>query len=257
MRIGIKVGSALLTKQAGLGYEIDEEFLSRLMNEVSRLIVRGDEVFLVSSGAVASDSDKSRSRALRAAVGQPILMAKYRSYAGRYQMPPWDVAQLLLVADELKTNRLHIKKIIEEAFLKKVLPVVNANDAVNGTELDRLEQFADNDNLFLAVCIMLKPDAAIIATDVDGVLDEKGQVMHLFSAKDRETTADFYLKDALTAGFGTGGMSSKISVAKCLLEADIKTIIVNGHEENFLIRALHKLEHGQVAGHEFGTVFIK
>lgn len=253
MRIGIKVGSALLTKTTLWGYVVNSDFIQKLMSQLSQLISEGHEVFLVSSGAVISDRVQDRNRTLRAAVGQHKLMALYQKCLDNICR---DAAQILLVADELTVNRQHIQSLIEEAFRFKVLPIINANDAVNGDELDRLERFEDNDNLFLEVCLMLKPDVAIIATDVDGVLDDNKQVIHCFECF-RDLEARGYIMEPFQdKSFGTGGMTSKIRVAETLTEEKIKTIIVNGRDNDFIELAIKQLTDGPTEGYSFGTVFV-
>ena len=75
MRIGIKVGSKLLTDGKG---SINKEFILGVCQQISILIRGGHEVFLVSSGAVASDPHIHRSKNLRAIVGQPDLLKFYK-----------------------------------------------------------------------------------------------------------------------------------------------------------------------------------
>lgn len=256
MRIGIKVGSSLLDWG-------NMDFINELMRQIWELIDGENEVFLVSSGAVACGRHRNqiRSKALQAAVGQHKLMAMYQSSywlkQKNDQIRGWrDIAQVLLIADELSLNRQHIQNLIEECFAQGVLPIINANDAVNGDELDRLEQFEDNDNLFLEVCYMLKPDIAIIATDVDGVFDDNRQVIHSYSiAKDLEWRG--YPPAPLPEdSFGTGGMTSKVGVAEALTEEGIKTIIVNGRVNDFVELAIKQLADGPTEGYSFGTVFV-
>jgi|GEM_PF-860278 len=264
MRIGIKVGSALISEYGTAYRPIDDRFIDELMRQAWELIDQGHEVFIISSGAVASgyNDNQKRSKALQAAIGQPKLMAVYQN---SYWLKRWnnhfgvcraDVAQILLIADELDINREHIQNLIEECFTHKVLPIINANDAVNGDELDRLERFEDNDHLFLEVCRMLKPDMAIIVTDVDGVLDEKKQLIHAFNIQDREAAANLYFKNVLNDGLGTGGMYSKVCVARCLVEEQIRVIIVNGRSNDFIGLAIRQLNDDPTLPFRFGTVFV-
>lgn len=255
MRIGVKVGSSLLVKSIPWSYVINKPFARRLMMQLAFQINQGNEVFLVSSGAVASDKHESRSKALRAAVGQHKLMAMYQKYLWEDCRPHSEAAQLLLVADELTQNQAHIKKLIEEAFANGVLPIINANDAVNGDELDRLEQFEDNDQLFLAVCLMLKPEAAIIATDVDGVLDKDECLINLMDFRDFNYWYATIGQDYSTHRIGAGGMASKVRVGITLAENNIKSIIVNGQTDNFVERALDQIACSPSLGYKFGTSF--
>lgn len=255
MRIGVKVGSALLTKHDPWGYVINTVFSKNLMVQLSRLITDGHEVFLVSSGAVISDRNQDRSRMLRAAVGQHKLMALYQRHLNSCE-PPRDVAQILLVADELRDNRQHIQELVESSFPFQVLPIINANDAVNGQELDRLEAFEDNDNLFLEICLMLKPNFAIIATNVSGVLDHNKQTIHRLSVENDLVASGYVMSSMQENCCGTGGMISKIKVAGTLTAEKIATIIVNGQEDDFVVKSLDQLTKGANDGYRFGTSFV-
>lgn len=254
MRIGVKIGSSLLVhKKSQGGYIVDENFISLAMAQIGTMLSQGNEVFLVSSGAVVCDTSySSRSKELRAAVGQHKLMARYQSHLSDHGI---DVAQILLVADELPANQEHISCLVDEAFAYGCLPVFNANDAVNGEELDRLKEFTDNDQLFLAVCKMLRPEKAIIVTDVDGVLDAVGRVKHSFSYDADLSMASKVSGIIENDGSGTGGMASKVGVALALTDEKIQTIIVNGREEDFLYRAIGQLNNREQSGDNFGTIF--
>lgn len=256
-RIGIKIGSALVATQSVTNDPIiNKFFIKALTRQVSNLINQGFEVFLISSGAVASDFHLSRSKELRAAVGQPKLMAMYQYFLANHCHPARDVAQFLLLKEDLTLYHDHIRGIIEEAFENKVLSIINAHDTNSSDELNRLEEFEDNDRLFEVVCRMLRPDYAIIATDVDGVMDNGHNVIHDPNYLNNMIEVIKFFGGDKGITYGTGGMESKILVAKNLAKSGIKTIIVNGHEPNFVIRAIGQLDCGPSLGYKFGTVFI-
>lgn len=254
-RIGIKVGSALLAEKSVDGnYMINKLFCKTLMRQIAGLINGGHEVFLVSSGAVASDFHLSRSKELRAAVGMPKLMAMYDIFLSNYCHPAIDAALFLLLKEDLTLYHDHIRQVMEEAFEGRVLSVINAHDTNSSDELNRLDEFEDNDRLFEAVCKMLRPDYAIIATDVDGVMDDAGQVIHDSQVIRGMIEAIPLLDFKNETGCGTGGMASKVRVATSLADAGIKTIIVNGRKPDFIERALGQLSGDSNPGNDFGTV---
>ena len=84
MRITIKIGSNVLTRQDG---SLDVTRMSALVDQIAELRKQGHEIVLVSSGAVASgrselkhiqtDLDSVDQRQLFSAVGQAKLMNKY------------------------------------------------------------------------------------------------------------------------------------------------------------------------------------
>lgn len=255
-RIGIKVGSALLAEKCVEGnYMINKQFCKTLMRQSAKLISDGHEVFLVSSGAVASDYHVSRSKELRAAVGQHKLMAMYQNFLDNYVRPPREAAQFLLLKEDLTKYRDHICAVIVEAFDNGVLPIINALDTNSSDELKRLEEYEDNDRLFEANCMILRPDYAIIATDMDGVMDDCGQVIHDSAIIRGMIEAIPFLEFKNSSRFGTGGMASKVKVAMNLADVGIKTIIVNGRKPEFIELALGQLSDDPSPECQFGTVF--
>ncbi len=254
MRIGVKVGSANFADGGG----VNKIFIRKLMKQLVELLNQGHQVFLVSSGAVVSDFHDKRSDELRAAVGQPRLMSYFSRELENYWNPPRELAQLLLLKDDLmvKDCQDHIKKVVEEAFEAGVLPVFNANDPVDSDELRRLERFEDNDNLFEAVCLMLQPEIAIFVTDVGGVMDDNGNVIH--DPRLISQMAELFdicgSGEAKTIGFGTGGMRSKMRAAMKMAASGIETIIVDGKAGAFLTLAVGQVLCGQSLGYKFGTV---
>ena len=252
MIIGVKVGSSLPVSSDG---NMDKRFIRSLIMQLADLINCGHQPYLVSSGAVASDFHKGRSNELRAAVGQPKLLAAYLNELSNHCQPPRDGCQLLLLKDDLfdRGNRNHLKRVIEEAFADCVLPIINANDPLNSEELDRLAECEDNDELFGHLCRLMRPDLAIFVTDVDGVKDGSGSVIHVLDANG-------YVLEPLeseSAEMKTipskGGMASKVKVAQSLLRQNAARgcVIVNGRCPDFIGRAIEQFEQSNTG---FGTV---
>ena len=78
-RIVIKVGSQVLCRDDGT---LDESVLVDLVRGIAERLKAGQEVAFVSSGAVASGTGVAAKLSLGkqalAAIGQPLLMARYR-----------------------------------------------------------------------------------------------------------------------------------------------------------------------------------
>jgi glutamate 5-kinase len=242
MKIGIKLGSALLADSKG---KIREELIAEVCRQVAQLVRKGHEVFIVTSGAVASDRKSKRSKNLRAGVGQPRIISRYIKYLEVYGI---EVAQFLLTDQELTgTGSKTTKATLFEAFKEKVVPVINANDPTNSVELKRLEVCADNDMLFKLVCQLVKADMVIIGFSEKGILDDSKKVLHEVRISELEKILK-YAKGGNKLGHGNEGMATKIKVLGFLAEAGIKAILVPGKEKNFILRT--------VAGEKnFGTKF--
>jgi glutamate 5-kinase len=244
VRVGIKIGSSLLTDGNGIIY-ID--FITHLCRQITELMERGHEVFLVTSGAVHSDSNKSRLMNLRAAVGMARLINLYSLFLSINKI---EAAQMLLTADVFRHPQV-LKETLEQAFAEKVLPVINYNDVIDNKELSQMNFSADNDNLFKQVCFLVEADVAIIGTKEKGLYDHLGNKVSIVRQSDHSKILKC-IKGKSETGYGDG-MRTKTSVLFELSGKGIKTILAPGREPNFVLLALDR-----VLGEEndTGTLFI-
>ena len=148
MRIIIKIGTSTLTYASGC---INIRRIENLCKVISDLKNAGNEVIMVSSGAIAMGHGKLNikeppqnvaEKQAFAAVGQCELMYAYDKIFSAYNIT---VAQILLTADDLRNSERHEKFDNTMAQLLKwnVLPVINENDTVSTTEI----KIGDNDTL--------------------------------------------------------------------------------------------------------------
>ena len=224
---------------------INKEFILGVCQQISILIRGGHEVFLVSSGAVASDPHIHRSKNLRAIVGQPDLLKFYKEFFNIYKI---ESGQLLLTDEDLLKKDFVLKRNLLEAFKEKIVIVLNANDGVDDTELRALEKCADNDVLFEMACLLLEVNLAVIGFDKNGLLDPQGNLVPIVR-KNKIELALNYANGGNDLGYGNEGMRTKIVVGGELADNGIKIILAPGGEHNFILRA--------VAGEKnFGTTFL-
>jgi glutamate 5-kinase len=246
-RIVLKFGSGILTHANTA--RLDPKQIARLTAEVAALIQRGHQCITVTSGAVAAGmgalSLKERPLDLAtaqasAAVGQSKLMRAYETAFARYKL---NVAQLLLTHSDLdsRIRRANAKNTIERLLATSdVVPIINENDSVAVEEL----KFGDNDRLSAEVAMLATADLLLILTQVDGLMDQKGNVIRRVRDIDR-------VKALATEGrgrFAVGGMISKLEAVKMAVEAGIPTAIINGRQPD-RIAAI-------VAGEQAGTRFV-
>jgi len=246
-RIVLKFGSGILTHANTA--RLDPKQISRLTAEVAALVQRGHQCITVTSGAVAAGmgalSLKERPLDLAtaqasAAVGQSKLMRAYETAFARYKL---NVAQLLLTHSDLdsRIRRANAKNTIERLLAtSNVIPIINENDSVAVEEL----KFGDNDRLSAEVAMLATADLLLILTQVDGLMDQKGNVIRRVRDIDR-------VKALATEGrarFAVGGMISKLEAVKMAVEAGIPTAIINGRQPD-RIAAI-------VAGEQAGTRFV-
>lgn len=246
MRIGIKVGSLLLTN---IGNGLNNEMVLKVSQQISELLASGHQVFLVTSGAVASDPKKHRAKNLRAAVGMGRLIRRYIEYFDIFGV---EVAQVLLTDHDLHDHcRDSLIGLLDQAMANRIVPILNANDSVDWQELEQLKLCADNDVLFMNLCLALRPDLAIIGFDQLGVLGEDDKPVRLVTQNNFLHLLEF-VGVGNESGHGEFGMLTKMQVARHLSRSDIKTIIAPGRADNFILRAVQELE--QPIG-SFGTWF--
>lgn len=211
MIIGIKVGSNVLSTEEG---DLDLGFLSSLAKDIKHLS-KEFSFFIVSSGAVMvgtkklglSNTSKKTliDRQIFASIGQSVLMGIYDNIFSNYGLR---VGQVLLTTDifENKNRFATASNTLKEMINRKIVPIINENDAVATEELI----FGDNDFLSVFVSYMVYAKKLIIISSSNGLLDDNGNVI-----REIENVDDFfkYIKPSKSS-FGSGGMKSKLEAAK-------------------------------------------
>ena len=247
-RLVIKVGSSLLVGGANEreGGEPRREWLASLVGEIAAARTRGQDVVVVSSGAIALGAarlglDKGGRASLAdaqaaAAVGQIALAELWSELLGRHALT---AAQLLLTLDDLEDRRRYLNA---AATLGRLLnagavPVVNENDSVDTAEI----RFGDNDRLAARVAQAANAGGVLLLSDVDGLYDRNpaDPDARLLPQIHGVTAEIFAMADARsTSGMGSGGMTSKLQAAEIAERAGIALAIVNGTHEAPIARAL-------------------
>ena len=247
-RVVVKVGSSSLTTTAG---GIDPDRVARLADALAATRVRGAEVVLVSSGAIAAGlapldlprrpRDLATQQAA-ASVGQGLLMRRYNEELAHHGIT---AGQVLLTVDDV-TRRSHYRNAYR-TFAKLlelgVLPVVNENDTVATTEI----RFGDNDRLAALVAHLVHADLLVLLSDVDGLYD--GDPSRPGTSLLREVASEADLAAVSigrsgAAGVGTGGMQTKVEAARIATGAGIPVVLTSAEQAA-----------AALAGDPVGTVF--
>ena len=244
-RIVVKVGSNVLTREDG---KLDVTRMSAIVDQIVWLRQQGNEVILVSSGAVAAGRaelhvdhhlDNVEQRQLFSAIGQVKLIGLYYDLFREYKIK---VGQVLTMkenfgAEEQYKNQEACMQVMLE---NDVLPIVNENDTVCITEL----MFTDNDELSGLIAKMMNADTLILLSNVDGVYNGDPKDAHT-----RIIPSVYYDRDISEyistdkSSMGRGGMESKVKTAHEVANAGIKVIIANGNTPNILVNLTeHPLE---------------
>ena len=174
MRVVVKLGTSSLTDEHGV---IDHSALAKAAAEIAAVRSNGHQVVLVSSGAVASglpalglgaEDRPADPRTLQAisAIGQVRLMQSWNEHFAGHGLV---AGQVLLAPQDfmLRSQYLHARSTLERLLELSVVPVVNENDAVATDEI----RFGDNDRLAALVAHLVRADALVLLSDVDGLYD--------------------------------------------------------------------------------------
>lgn len=233
MRILIKIGTAVI----GAGSQLNRDWLRGKVGEVAARRASGDEVLLVSSGAVAAGMEVagrterptvSLELQMLSGIGQIPLANCYRELFSEHGV---HVAQVLLTHynfDTLREERT-ILRILDSLLSRSIIPVINENDLVDKEEFDFRGHFTDNDILAALVAVGTKPELAVILTNVDGLHagGENGPLVPVVEHIDGDIRAHASKE---VHPLGLGGMLSKVEAAKMMTAQGIDVIIGSGDE---------------------------
>ena len=251
MRIVIKIGTSTLTHENGSTNLRRIEALCRIVSDIMN---SGEEIILVSSGAIgmgvgklglrARPSDIAGKQAC-AAVGQCELMYEYDKLFGEYNHT---VAQILLTAPDLSCDdrREKFENTVERLIELGVLPIINENDTVATEEI----VFGDNDTLAAKVAVTVGADLLILLSDIDGLYtaDPKKDKNATLIAEVKEIDEKIEaLAGSAGSNRGTGGMETKIRAAKIATERGCDMIIANGSSPELL----YEIIEGKSVGTKF------
>lgn len=248
-RIVLKAGTSILTGKDG---RISQKNLERLGNDILALQKLKKEVVLVSSGAIAFGMEATekvdRPKEMPqlqacAAVGQGRMMHAYEQFFSKKGIL---TAQILLTRDALenRTRFLAARHTFHELFNLNVLPIVNENDTVATEEI----AFGDNDILSVQVSHLVGADLLVILSDVDGFyLKDGSRLRTVESESEIEGKLVRHLQDTKKVKT-VGGMRTKLKAARVAMGLDVPLMIVNGHEQGVVQKALE--------GEDVGTLFF-
>jgi glutamate 5-kinase len=240
-RVVIKVGSALLVERAS--GRLNRAWLESLATDIAALRKRGQEVVLVSSGAIALGRRqldltpgklKLEESQAAAAVGQIRLAHAWKEVLEQHGST---VAQVLLTFGDTEERRryLNARNTLTTLLRLGAIPVINENDTVATAEI----RYGDNDRLAARVAQMVSADCLVLLSDVDGLYtsDPTSDPTAEFIAEVAQITPAI---EAMAGGsasdVGSGGMATKVLAAKIAVAAGCNMCITAGREQHPLQR---------------------
>lgn len=251
MSVVIKIGSNVVADERGV---VRDSVVSGLCAEIARLHAAGDDLALVTSGAIARGMDmlglEARPNAMAelqasSAVGQGKLFRYYDELLHAHGI---NAAQILLTFGDMsaRSNYNNARQTLRKLLEWRVVPVINENDTTATDEIS----FGDNDFLAAQVAILLKARLLLLVTDIDGLYTADPAIDP--AAEQIRRVDDFHELDGLQIGAsasatGSGGMASKVVAAEMATAGGVEVVICNGLADGTLGLA--------VGGGEVGTRF--
>jgi glutamate 5-kinase len=246
----VKLGSSIVATDEG---EVRSAVLERICDELGERHLSGDQLIVVTSGAIARGMGVMRIARPRAidelqaasAVGQGKLYRVYDELLAGRGVP---TAQVLLTFFDMsaRTHYLNARQTLRKLLDWRVVPVINENDTTTTDEIS----FGNNDFLAAQVAILLGADLLVLLTDAAGLHTADPRTDS--GARLIERVDDF---DALqgmrigheTSPLGSGGMRSKVVAAEMATAAGIPTVIASGLQPGSIAAACE--------GRPVGTAF--
>lgn len=232
-RLIVKVGSALLVETAGA---VRREWLATLIADVAERVAAGQQVAVVSSGAIALGARRlglaKGGRAslddaqAAAATGQIALAQVWAELLGERGLA---AAQMLVTLGDLEDRRRYLNAAATLGRLLSlgVVPIINENDSVATEEI----RFGDNDRLAARVGQAAGASGVVLLSDVDGLYEADPATSpgarHLAVVERIEAVAGF-AGTGSGSGMGSGGMASKVAAARIATAAGIPLAIASG-----------------------------
>lgn len=237
-RIVVKIGSTLLVDpERGT---VHRKWLEALASDVAKCRQHGQQVIIVSSGAIAvgrrhlelkDGKLKLEESQAAAATGMVRLAHAYQEVLAHHEMT---VAQVLVTLDDSESRRryLNARNTLETLLKLGAVPLINENDTVATDEI----RFGDNDRLAARVAAMISADTLVLLSNIDGLYD-----------RDPRTFDDARLVPEIRGGItdevqamagtsmsydGSGGMTTKLEAARIALGAGSRMVITDGTAPN-------------------------
>ena len=240
MKIVIKIGSNVLMGNKSC---LDFGLMENIIDEISEIKKKGNQILIVTSGAVASGKKTvGDSNTGAAAVGQAILMEQYINLFRKQNI---SIAQLLLVSDDFKNREKyeHLKQTLNELIDNEIVPIINENDVTSIGD-----GFGDNDSLASMVAVITDADKLVFLTNLDGLYSADPKINASAKLIKEVKNIDLEIQKMCskeTSVLGRGGMLSKLKGAKLATTCGIETYIINGlNPDNIRKLLLEKQEVG-------------
>ena len=237
-RIVVKIGSTLLVDpERGT---VHRKWLEALASDVAKCRQHGQQVIIVSSGAIAvgrrhlelkDGKLKLEESQAAAATGMVRLAHAYQEVLAHHEMT---VAQVLVTLDDSESRRryLNARNTLETLLKLGAVPLINENDTVATDEI----RFGDNDRLAARVAAMISADTLVLLSNIDGLYDRDPRIFddaRLVPEIRGGITDEVQAMAGTSMSYdGSGGMTTKLEAARIALGAGSRMVITDGTAPN-------------------------
>lgn len=240
--IVVKIGSSSLCDDCN---RINKEKILKLISQIAKIKRKGYKVTVVSSGAIMAGMAKlnldvkpstvPQKQAL-AAIGQASLMQIYEDLFDLFDLK---CAQVLINHDDFdeRLRLLNLTNALNSMFEYDVIPIVNENDTLAVDEI----KVGDNDTLAALLAPMVDADLLVLVSDIDGLYDDNPHTNPNAKLIENVAMIDDKIKSMAkdpVSKVGTGGMVTKIKAAKIVNDYGCAMAIVNGQQENIIVKLI-------------------
>ncbi len=236
-RLIVKVGSALLV-DAKTG-RLNRTWLESLGDDLGRAAKRGQQLIVVSSGAIAlgrrhlglaAGRLRLEENQAAAAVGQIRLARAWQEILEERGLA---VAQVLLTLEDTEERQryLNARATLNTLLALGAVPVINENDTVATAEI----RYGDNDRLAARVAQMASAECLVLLSDIDGLYsaDPGRDPAARFIPEVREIGPEVEaMARGPSSGVGSGGMTTKVAAARIALGAGCSLCIASGRRSH-------------------------
>jgi len=259
-RIVIKAGTNVLTGGTDV---LDLQIMSSLARQIGAMRMKGKDVLLVTSGAIAAGRQTFGSgntgkdvpfRQVLAAIGQSRLMHIYEDMFSEQGIT---VAQALISRGDIlnREGYLNVRNTILALLDLNVVPIINENDVVSVDELG-VRVFGDNDSLSAMLSNLIDADLLIVLSDISGLYTSDPHLSNDAALITRVDKIDDAIEALAGTGHGvrgTGGMQAKLEAIKFATSSGVAVVIANGTEDEVISR----IEDGESIGTFFAPTSSK
>ncbi|OGH94604.1 MAG: glutamate 5-kinase [Candidatus Magasanikbacteria bacterium RIFOXYD2_FULL_41_14] len=247
-KIIIKIGTKSLLNSDSC---LDNLVVRNLAREIKKQIANGNQVAVITSGAVAQgkflSQDKKLDKRGLAALGQADLIASYvKEFSGEGLL----VAQILLSKNDILNKDTYntLRETVVKLMSAGIVPIINENDILSK---NTTVSFQDNDGLAVVVALAIDAKLVINLSHVDGLYDKNPDINKDAKLIDKVQNVGKELMLQCDRGMsqeGSGGMLGKLRAMRMGSAFGITMVLTNGKKEGVVEKA--------VAGEPVGTLFL-